>query len=168
MKTFILLSAIPGSGKSTWAKRYVSEHPGTRIVSSDDLRIEFGGKPNNFDHEDEVWKVFMDRIHEYGKEDGSTVIADATMINNKFRKLYATNTPEFDRRILVVFDIPLEICLFQNKMREPNRIVPEYALRKMWNDFEKPNEEIISLYDEVITVTQKFVSQEYKDSQGDK
>ena len=79
MKTFILLSAIPGSGKSTWAKRYVSEHPGTRIVSSDDLRIEFGGKPNNFDHEDEVWKAFMDRIHEYGKEDGSTVIADATM-----------------------------------------------------------------------------------------
>ena len=162
MKTFILLSAIPGSGKSTWAKRYIQEHPNAKIVSSDELRVEFGGKANNFDHEKEVWNTFLSRIHEYGKVEDATVIADATMISNYYRKYYYDNTPEFDQHLLVFFDIPYEVCAFQNKMREDARVVPEDALKKMSEDFEKPSDEIMSLYDEVITVTQKFVSSEYK------
>lgn len=162
VKTFILLSAIPGSGKSTWAKRYIEEHPNAKVVSSDELRVEFGGRANNFDHEKEVWDTFLERIHLYGQEDDATVIADATMISNKFRKYYYENTPEFERHILVFFDIPYEVCAFQNKMREDARVVPDHALKRMSEDFEKPSDEVMSLYDEVITVTQKFVSSEYK------
>ena len=162
MKTFILLSAIPGSGKSTWAKKYASEHPNTHIVSSDDLRAELGEAANDLRHEPEVWALFLERIHGYGKENDVTVIADATMISNHFRSYYYENTPEFDKHILVFFDIPFEICSFQNKMRDSTRVVPEDVLRKMRDEFEKPNDEAISLYDEVITVTRKFVSPECK------
>ena len=55
MRTFILLSAIPGCGKSTWAKRYASEHPNTHIVSSDEIRRTHFGAVNNFDHDKETW-----------------------------------------------------------------------------------------------------------------
>lgn len=166
MKTFLLLSAIPGSGKSTWARKYAQEHDNVHVVSSDGLREEIGGAINNFDHEKEVWNLFLERIHDYGKQEDVTVIADAAMISNKFRKFYAENTPEFDRRILVVFDIPFDVCSFQNKLRPTPGVVPEYAMKKMYKEFEKPSEEVISLYDEVITVTSKFVSPEYKEKSG--
>ncbi|NCA96445.1 MAG: hypothetical protein EOM74_05640, partial [Methanomicrobia archaeon] len=52
MKTLILLTAVPGAGKSTWAKRYQSEHPHTYIISSDDLRMELLGGYQNFSNED--------------------------------------------------------------------------------------------------------------------
>lgn len=166
MKTFLLLSAIPGSGKSTWAKKYALEHENVHIVSSDGLREELGGAINNFDHEKEVWDLFLKRIHEYGKQEDVTVIADATMISNNFRKFYAINTPEFDRHVLVFFDIPYEVCKFQNKLRAAPAVVPEYALRRMHKQFESPSEEVIALYDEVITVTSKFMSPEAKEKIG--
>ena len=68
MKTFMLLTAIPGSGKSTWARQYAEANPGTKIVSSDALREELGTAINDFSHEKEVWDLFMRRIHEYGKD----------------------------------------------------------------------------------------------------
>ena len=166
MRTFMLLSAIPGSGKSTWAKKYAAEHPNTKIVSSDGLREELGNAINDFSHEKEVWRLFMERIHEYGKEEEVTVIADATMISNAFRKMYAEKTPEFDRHILVFFDIPYEVCAFQNKLRTSCAVVPDYAMERMHRDFEKPNEEVLALYDEVITVTSRFVSPEYRTASG--
>ena len=166
MKKFIILSAIPGSGKSTWARKYAEEHPNTKIVSSDGLREEFGGRVNNFDHEKEVWETFMNRIHEYGREEEVTVIADATMITNAYRKYYYDNTPEFDTHILVFFDLPYEVCQFQNKLRQHSAVVPEYAMKRMHEQFEQPSEEVKSLYDEIITVTSKFVSPEYNKKQS--
>ena len=40
MKTLMILSAIPASGKSTWAAKYQATHPNTYIVSSDQIRME--------------------------------------------------------------------------------------------------------------------------------
>ena len=44
MKTLIILSAMPGSGKSTWAKKYQEEHSHTLIISSDQIRFELTGQ----------------------------------------------------------------------------------------------------------------------------
>ena len=48
MKTLIMLSAMPGSGKSTWAKAYQEAHPHTLIVSSDEIRFELTGQTQDF------------------------------------------------------------------------------------------------------------------------
>ena len=48
MKTLIILSAMPGSGKSTWAKNYQSEHPHTLVISSDQIRYEITGSLTDF------------------------------------------------------------------------------------------------------------------------
>ena len=68
MKTFILLAAVAGCGKSTWANNFKKDHPNTFIVSSDELRKELGGDYQNFDHEKEVWELFFSRIEGYAKE----------------------------------------------------------------------------------------------------
>lgn len=162
MRTLYLLSALPGSGKSTWAKRFKSLHPETKIVSSDQIRIDLLGKVDDFKHETLVWDTFLKRIHEYGKEDGSIVIADSTNILNEFRRFYVEKTPEFDKHVLVMFDIPLPIVFAQNKLRGGDRVVPDAAMEKMTKQWERPSEEITKMYDEVIHVGPDFIAEELK------
>lgn len=157
MKTLMLLSAVPGSGKSTWAEQFKLLHKHVLIVSSDGIRRELTGKIQDFNHEEEVWKIYFNRIIEYrDKYDDVTVIADSTNIYNKFRLLYPQQIPGFDKKVLVMFRKPLEKTLELNKLRGKDRIVPEEAVRRMYENFEEPNEEVIETYDEIITVHKWF------------
>ena len=74
MKTLIMLSAFPASGKSTWANKYKATHDNVVILNSDDIRMEIThGDYQDHSHQKEVWELFEKRIHEYAKE-GTTVI----------------------------------------------------------------------------------------------
>lgn len=149
----ILLSALPGSGKSTWAAKYQRANPKTKIVSSDSIREELFGKAQDFRDEGLVWKTFLERLNRYGAEDeNATVIADATNLQNKFRAMYARETPGFDRHVLVFFDMPFETCCRQNRMREEGRIVPENVMERFREEFEPISDEVRELYDEVVIV----------------
>lgn len=153
MKTCIVLSALPGSGKSTWAKEYQASHPNTFILSSDDLREELYGYATNFQHEKEFWGIFMDRLKGFAsKGDDVTAIVDATNLLNSFRILYNKETPEYDRHILVVFDIPYEVALKQNAYRIGERCVPTPVMERFQKEFEPLSKEVIDLYDEVIVI----------------
>lgn len=159
MATLILLSAIPGSGKSTWARKYQREHQNVHIVSSDDVRKKLTGSQQNFGQEALVWQTFLETLNSYGeKEPDCTVIADATNLQNKYRRYYFEATPVFKKHILVVFNIPYEICCEQNKMREAEKIVPPAAMERLRNEFEPPTGEVTKLYDEYLIVGPSFVS----------
>lgn len=151
MRTLILLSAIPGSGKSTWAKKYQKEHENTYVVSSDGIREELFGSAECFDNEALVWKTFEHRLNEnVDKLNDLTVIADATHLSNKLRKMYYDLTPRFDKHVLVIFNIPFEISLKQNLMRD--RIVPLDVMHRLKEEYEEPDETIKSIYDEIIYI----------------
>ncbi len=159
MRTFILLSALPGSGKSTWARHYKDTHENTFIVSSDEVRKRIAGSLSKFNKEKEVWDTFLDDINSYAeKYEDVTVIGDATNLQNKYRKYYCEMTPGFDRHVLVYLDIPYEICLVQNKMREGDRVVPEKAMENLRSELEPVSEEVKSMYDEYIVLGPDFVS----------
>ena len=150
MKTLIMLSAIPASGKSTWAKRYKEEHPNTYILNSDEIRMEVTGG-NYLDHsrQKEVWELFERRIHEFGAIPDSTIILDALNDVNEVRLKYLTTTPEFDKKILVMFPSTMERSQKFNSYRKEEVRVPDGILEMLVNKFEKPNEEVLSLVDEV-------------------
>ena len=118
MKTLIILSAMPGSGKSTWAKKFQEEHPDAFIVSSDEIRFELTGQTQDFSKQKEVWELFSLRIHEYAnKYDDVTVILDALNDLNVLREKYVKDNPEFDRYELVLFPRTEEQIRFYNKQR---------------------------------------------------
>ena len=165
MKTFILLSAPAGSGKSTWAEQYRLTHKNVFIVSSDALRKELGGQYQNFEHEAEVWSRFYSDIEKYrDAHDDVTVIADSTNIYNKFRINYGKNLTGFDKKILVVIKKNLDENLRTNQLRNKNRIVPDSAVEYMHNNWEEPNEECLSYYDEYILIDKWFDSPKVKES----
>lgn len=161
MRTLILLSAIPGSGKSTWAKQYAQEHPHTFIVSSDEIRFRLCGQGQDFSKEKEVWEEFLKSINGYAEQyDDCTVIADATNLKNDHRLYYHRVTPSFDKHILVMFQIPFEVCLLQNRMRRKNAIVPDEAMYQMKEMFESPSDEVMDIYDEVLFIGKSYRSKE--------
>ncbi len=159
MKIFYLLSAIPGSGKSTWAAKFKKEHKNVYIVSSDEIRMELFGAAQNFSNEKLVWETFLERIKEASRNNKDCyVIADATNLENKFRIYYYENTKEFDKHVLVLFPLSFKQCQIQNKQREKGRIVPNKVMERLSKQFEEPSEEVISLYDEIIKVDKNFLN----------
>lgn len=168
MSTFILLTAIPGSGKSTWAKQYQKTHENVVIVSSDEIRRKLFGSVKCFDNEALVWETYLKEINAHsGKGKIVTVIADATNLQNKYRRYYLEMTPEFDKHILVHFNIPYDICLIQNQMRDPDKVVPFEAMEKLKAEKEDITEEIKSLYDEFIELGPDFISRFVKELKED-
>ena len=150
MKTLIVLSAMPGSGKSTWAKKYQAEHPHTLIISSDQIRYEITGQTQDFSRQNEVWELFSLRIHEYAKKyDDVTVILDALTDLNVLREKYVKENPEFDRYELVLFPRTVEQIRFFNKQRNDDAVVPDDQLELLINKWEEPSEEVIKLFDKV-------------------
>ena len=153
MKTLIILSAMPGSGKSTWAKRYQEEHSHTLIVSSDQIRFEVTGQLQDFSRQKEVWELFSLRIHEYAKRyDDVTVILDALTYLNVLREKYVKENPEFDKYVLVLFPRTVEQIRYFNKQRKESSVVPDDQLELLINKWEEPSPQIIKLFDEIIEV----------------
>ena len=154
MKTLIMLSAIPASGKTTWAKEYQRTHDNCYIVNSDDVRMEVtNGNYQDHSRQKEVWELFERRIHEYAlKDDNITVILDALNDTNEVRLKYLTTTPEFDKKILILFPSTYEKSSKYNGERDEKVRVPENILVGLVNKFEEPNQEVLNIVDEVITV----------------
>ena len=154
MKTLIMLSAVPAAGKTTWAKKYQEEHENVYIINSDDVRLEItGGNYQDHSRQKEVWELFERRIHEYAKlGDNVTVILDALNDVNPVRLKYLSTTPEYDKKILVLFPTTLDKSMKYNGERPwPNK-VPDDILIQLNNKFEEPSKEVLDLVDEVITI----------------
>ena len=149
-----MLSAVPAAGKTTWAKKYQEEHENVYIINSDDVRLEItGGNYQDHSRQKEVWELFERRIHEYAnKGDDVTVILDALNDVNPVRMKYLSTTPEYDKKVLVLFPTTLDKSMKYNGERPwPNK-VPDDILVELNHKFEEPSKEVLDLVDEVITI----------------
>ena len=151
MKVLLALCAIPGAGKSTWAKHYKINHKDENvfIVSSDEIRKELTGVYSNLEHEKDVWEIYFKRINILRDSNPDcTIIADSTNIINKHRQILG-NLPGFDKKVLVVISKELPVILERNRQRDRAKYVPEAAIKEMWDEWEKVDEETAKLFDEV-------------------
>lgn len=154
MKQLIALAAVAGAGKSTYAKHYKINHKDENvfIVSSDEIRKELTGVYSNLNYEKEVWDIYFKRINILrDSNENCTIIADSTNILNKYRKILG-EIPGFDKKTLVVISKDLPVILERNRSRDRAKYVPEAAIKEMWNQWEKVDEETALLFDEVIYV----------------
>lgn len=157
MKTLIVLSATPGSGKSTWAKLYKEKHPNTIILSSDEVRYEVTGNYQDFSRQKEVWEIYEGRIVEYAHKEGDfTLILDALNDLNSIRQRYLELGEGFDKKVLVVIKKPLDITTQTNRERDEVRWVPDDALKALNEKFEMPDVKTVDMYDEYELVDYYF------------
>lgn len=152
MKTLIVMSALPGSGKSTWAKKYFDKNPNTFILSSDEIRFEVTNSYSDFSKQKKVWRIFNHRLKKLMKADDATIIVDALNDTNEIRLNYIKDFPKFDKYILVFMKKDKTELEYFNKKRPKYRWVPEESLRKLYSRFEDINDEVKKAYDEVIEI----------------
>ena len=138
--TLAMLVGIPGSGKSTYAKKVVEMNPTWGYVSRDAVRYEYvSDQAHYFDHEDEVFKEFCKRVEKYLRA-GRTVIADATFINKKSREWFIQNLEvQPENCYAIVIDTPFEICMERNAAREGITRVPDQSMYNMKHRYSAPN-----------------------------
>lgn len=152
MAKLIVLSGVPGSGKSYFADAFRKEVGGhVYVVSSDALRYEVTGNQQNMEEDKLVWKLFYGMAHVYAMDKSGICILDATNsvckyrvgITQPFKKMY-------DEIHLVAFDIDRDVVRSQNL----NRLFPvkPEALEELFEKYEAPNEQDDEFFDSVTII----------------
>lgn len=144
--TLWIMCGLSGSGKSTIATQIANENPNTIIVSSDAIREELTGNYEDQEHNEEVFKIFHDRIRK-NLENKKNVIADATNLTMKSRRAIMMKVNGLNvRKVCVIIPKPFEQCKEDNLHRE--HPVPEFVLDKQIRKFQIPFKE--EGFDEII------------------
>lgn len=155
-KHLYLLSGIPGSGKSTWADK----QPNATIVSRDKIRFSLLKEGDEyFSKENQVKTAFIKAVQDALNRGDEAIYVDATHLN-KFSRDWL-----LDRLILpsdydincVCFVVPLSTCIERNNQRTGRAVVPESALRDMWNRFVLPDK--TERFDHIYTIKDNLMQE---------
>ena len=157
-----MFCGIPGSGKSTEARRMMAalSDKGFSIgyVSRDELRFQMISENNDyFSKEKEVFKKFVENTNKSIKQNDITII-DATHISEASRaKILNRIEGRSDVRLLILYlTTPLDICVRQNDLRSGRERVPHEAIERMTEGFEEPAvEEFMKYHFESVEVWEK-------------
>ena len=142
LKKVWLMSGIPGSGKSTWARQQVAKNGGV-WCSRDLIRFALLDEGDAyFGKEDDVFDSWISQIREaLNNPEVEDIYIDATHISNRsrFKTLRRLPKENIEKITNVVFTVPLEICLERNAKRTGRALVPEDVIRGMDSCFEMPD-----------------------------
>lgn len=133
----IVTRGLPASGKSTWAKTQLAEHPGQfKRINKDDLRAMLDGGKWSKGNEKFVLAV-RDRLILEALSAGYAVIVDDTNLHPR----HETRIRELVKGLATVeiqdfTDVPLETCLERDRQR-PN-YVGEQIIHSMYRQFLAP------------------------------
>lgn len=131
---FLMLVGLPGSGKSTYIKKYFNQN--LRVHSSDAIREELSGDESNQDINGKVFDLLHKRVREDLKN-GISCVYDATNISWKRRKAFLDSLKNIKCwKVCHIIATPFEVCLEQNAQRE--RKVPYEVIEKMYKNFDIP------------------------------
>lgn len=133
-KNLLLTVGVPGSGKSHWCNNFLANNKHTVYISRDEIRFEFlKDGEDYFSHEDLVYSTFVHRIKKaIENPEVLTIIADATHLNERSRNKLLSQIPSSKVRIIpVFFNIPLDVCIERNNLRNGRAKVPENTIRNM-------------------------------------
>lgn len=143
MRTLVILRGAPGAGKSTWIKNHNLE-PYT--LSPDNLRIlcstyDFKADgtfatAGNMQTEQQTWKILFELL-EFRMARGEFTVIDATASKTRDINQYKELADQYRYRMYCVdfSTVPLEVCLQQNKMRAPEKWVPEKSIENIYARF---------------------------------
>lgn len=131
----MMLVGLPGSGKSTWAEKYITENGNTVIIASDKIRKELFNDENSQEDNNRVFYEMEVRALNYLNK-GVNVIYDATNVVRKRRKAFLDKLPTWVRKEAYVIWAPLEVCIERDSSRD--RTVGKNVIWKMVKSYQPP------------------------------
>lgn len=131
----ILLVGIPGSGKTTYASKYINKHCNAAHLSSDLIRKELYGDESIQGNPADVFSLMQKRAVE-ALNNGNDVIYDATNITRKDRQGIISVCPKFAKIEAHIIWAPIEECIKRDANRD--RTVGKEVIDKMLKRFQAP------------------------------
>ena len=139
MNKIIVLRGLPASGKTTWAKDYISRNPGVVRVNKDDLRATLHNNQWSEDNERLILDI-RNAIIINSLINLRDVLVDDTNFAEKHITTIQNIAENYDAGFEVKdFDVPLEVCLDRNRKRDSN--VPDKVIVEMYEKYVLPKKE---------------------------
>lgn len=138
--TLYITVGLPGSGKSTYAKKFIADK-NVEYLSSDSLRAVYGKGEDDQTVTPIVFGHIKRKVDEFLK-DGKNVMVDATSVNRRERSDYINSAKKYGAKVVaLVFKMDRQGLIDRNKKRgeEGGRVVPDWVIDKMLNKFEEPD-----------------------------
>jgi predicted kinase len=137
----IMLKSLPAAGKTSWAKEYQKNHPGTKRVNKDDLRSMLDNSEWSKSNEKFVIRM-RDTVVCEALSAGIDVIVDDTNLDSKhearLRELAERFNCEFE---LKFFDVDLDECIRRDAKR--SNPVGSKVIIGMYNRYLRPEPKIV-------------------------
>lgn len=133
--TLIILVGPPGSGKTTYAEKYISEHTNTVHLSSDKIRKELWGNEATQGDNNIVFSRMQSRAIN-GLNFGYNVIYDCTNMTRKDRAGIIAACPKFAKIECHIIWAPIETCIERDAERK--RTVGKEVIDRMLKRFQAP------------------------------
>ena len=132
MASLVLMMGVPGSGKTTYAKKMMKDCD--IYISRDEIRFELVKEDEPyFSKEDEVLQTFIKTIDDALLIAQRYVIADATHLNMGSRAKILKNLHNKPDNIYVIYvAVSLQTALERNAQREGRALVPESSIKNMY------------------------------------
>jgi predicted kinase len=128
----VITVGLPGSGKSSYLRR-----KGVNAISSDEFRRLITDDPADQDQHARVFATIRHLTRQRLEVGRPVTYVDATHLMRWERKPYIQMARRYGCRIeALFFDVPLDVCIVRNSLRE--RAVPVEAIRLMAGRMEVP------------------------------
>lgn len=144
-----LMSGAPGSGKTSWLR---DNRPDAYVISRDQVRFMLVKEDEEyFSKEKLVFKTFVQYIQESidSDETPEDIYVDATHITKASRDklLNALDLTNVKNVTVIVVRPSLEETLRRNGNRTGREFVPRSVVRRMYYQFERPENDEGRIYD---------------------
>lgn len=133
--TCIIVIGVSGSGKTTYANKYVETNPNTVHLSSDSIRKELWGDESIQGDNNEVFSIMQSRALE-ALNNGQNVVYDATNLTRKDRASIIAACPRFTKVEAHIVWSSIETCIERDAARE--RTVGKEVIDRMLKRFQAP------------------------------
>ena len=159
MNKLIVLSGVPGSGKSYISllikDRMKAGH--VYVVSSDSLRKQICGTQQCLDHDNLMWAMYYEMAKAYALDKDGIVILDST----NSRRMYRIDKVKpikhlFNEVDLVTFELDKLTVMRQNMERDFP--IPSDALERLIDEYEHVNEEDKEFFDNIFTIDDSYLN----------
>lgn len=146
------MAGVPGTGKSTWAKKYAKDHPNTFIIDTDETRKGITGSYKVFPDPVSIsWDEMIRQANEIlEREKDCQVIIDSTFLTDERRLYFLSRLKGYDRleHFMVKFH-DYSVVFENNKNRPQEKWVPEGHIQKMIDSYQDPSPEVAKLFDKI-------------------
>jgi predicted kinase len=135
-KRIFMTVGLPASGKTTWAREYVTSNLSTIRVNKDEIRQMLHNGIYSEGREEFVIAI-RNSIIRTALDAGCDVIVDDTNFNPKHQMSISAIAHEYDALVEIknFTDVPLEVCLERN--HERGYPVPQEAIERMHEQYVK-------------------------------